>query len=1020
MHNQDQTAARGRLREPTILLKAERDALAWLGRIHVRSRAELIWKTPKGRYPVRTFRLCLHIGLALASLAALTGLGVQYALRSTSQASAAEPAQNGPNLMANGSFEQVEPGRRAWPVGWRTGGKMENDLIMTQDAGPEGRKALKLVCNKFVPGSPTSLVMAVTRGPWVNLKKGQAYRLTWFAKAAAVNPESDPPFSAKVDIGRNNPWKMEFGKSFRVYSYWKRYETEFESPDDLTADNDRLAFYTWTTGVLWLSDVSLVEIPETPMQWLPQIDARNVTNLLPNSSFECGRAGWGGFSPEVNGGGGTVTNLPEMPGDIDETTGWHGRKSLRIHLDRNKPLVFRTVIGGTSQTFTETALTQAVANVGWVHLSANTPYTFSCYVKVDQPPAAVRLIICKSGKERTDVLGSESPVVEGTDWKRVSMTVRPTEDTPVWVAAGLDIGHTPAPAATLWVDALQFEKGDQATAYAPRSAVESFVTSDVPGNIFTDPALGMDLSIRASNSGGELVVLVGRLSVTDFFDQEVLAMDVALALRAQGIGRAPLKGLLKGRKGFFRVAWKPQDPAAPVAQTLRCSVIDRHPEADSVVGMNYHYPWPVLTRLAREGGLVWVRDWSASWENVEPEQGKWDYSIPDGEIDSERAIGLDPMALLPFPSAQWASGADRPTIEKISSLPWKQRRLICASAPRDQNNLKTYITRTVDHYKDRVKVFEIFNEPIHTSFSLPKQLGYRTKDYVALEKVAYEAAKAANPAIQVIGGVADEPDIDLPLVEEFINQGGLQYCDIMNLHWYPDAAKAPEGSEKNLAEIEDLMRTRNQVRPIWNTEFGAYADDDPPNAPYYINGEATGFNRANWWSSEQAAGVDMVKYCVIMFAHGTKKVLFFRGNSAPINGGLTVATSDWDGTFFKYGGAPRKMYAAISAMANILGPDLEPAGADKKGAFYAYWFRMKKGSAAVVWRNDFVQGAEEGKAVPLRLPPGVSAFDLLGNKVEGETVSVGDAPVYLLAADDTVWKGMFQETAPKTIPAAGR
>jgi len=956
------------------------------------------------RNPMNPSRPHAQIGFGPACLVALVGLAIWCVSRSASLAAVADPAENGPNLVKNGSFEEVSPD--GIPAGWRTEGRKGIEQVITTDAGPERTKALRLTCTKFLPGFPDSHAMAASRGS-VSLKKGRSYRLTWFARAAPADPESDPPFSAKVDISNTTPgaWKTEFGKAFRVYAYWKRYQLEFDSPDDLAAENSRLAFYMRSTGVLWLSDVSLVSlgVHETPVEWLPQIDTRNVTNLLPNSSFECGRAGWGGFSPELKGAGGTRTNLPEMPGDIDETTAWHGKRSLRIRLDKSTPLVMRTVVGG--QVFAENALTQAVANVGWITLSANQSYAFSCYVKVEKPPVAVRLMVCKPGLDWPVILRSEYPIVVGTDWKRLTLTVRPTEDTPAWVAVGMDVGHTPATPATLWVDALQFEKGEQASAYAPHSAVESFVQSDVLGNIFTDPASGMDLSIRASNSGAEPALLKGRLSVTDFFDQEVLARDVELPLPAQGAGTAPLKGLLKGRKGFFRVAWKPQAPAAPMAQTLRCAIIDRYREGDSAFGMNNPYPWPLLSRLAKEGGLVWVRDWSAAWELVEPQQGKWDFSVCDARIDSDLAEGLKPLVLLPFPSAQWASSADRPTVDKLASRPWTRLRLICAAAAKDPNDLRTYVTHTVDHYKDRVGFVEIFNEPIYTEYSLPKQLGYAVKDYVEQLKLAWGAAKSAGPRVRVIGGIASHPDS--PLVREFIDLGGLQSCDIMNLHWYTEAAAAPESGEKALAEIEEMMRTRRETRPIWMTEFGCYADDDPPFAPgYQIGGDDT-MHRCNW-PSERAAAADLVKYCTMLFAHGTRKVLFHTGNSGPINAGTTLATSDGDGVFFEYGGAPRKMYAAVSAMANLLGPDLEPAGENKNGALRAYWFRVKKGSAAVVWRNDFIQGAEEGKAVPLRLPRGVSALDLMGNKLEGETVPVNETPIYLQAADETVWKGMFQ------------
>jgi len=58
-----------------------------------------------------------------------------------------------------------------------------------------------------------------------------------------------------------------------VFPYWRRYELEFQPPDDLAAANSRLAFFLVDTGTLWLSDVVLTPQPtqEAKRQWWPRI-----------------------------------------------------------------------------------------------------------------------------------------------------------------------------------------------------------------------------------------------------------------------------------------------------------------------------------------------------------------------------------------------------------------------------------------------------------------------------------------------------------------------------------------------------------------------------------------------------------------------------------------------------------------------------------------------------------------------------------------------------------------------------
>ena len=52
-----------------------------------------------------------------------------------------------------------------------------------------------------------------------------------------------------------------------------------------------------------------------------------VNNYLPNSSFECGTAGWGSYNPEMRTWAGNVFRLI---GEIDEQTAFHGKRSMRV------------------------------------------------------------------------------------------------------------------------------------------------------------------------------------------------------------------------------------------------------------------------------------------------------------------------------------------------------------------------------------------------------------------------------------------------------------------------------------------------------------------------------------------------------------------------------------------------------------------------------------------------------------------------------------------------------------------
>src|SRR5690606_23151564 len=75
-------------------------------------------------------------------------------------------------------------------------------------------------------------------------------------------------------------------------------------------------------------------------------------------------------------------------------------------------------------------------------------------------------------------------------------------------------------------------------------------------------------------------------------------------------------------------------------RTMRMAAIPIHRGDDSRLGVNHAYPWPHLLDLCRQAGLVWMRDWSLKWQDVEPEKGRFTFTEPDYQIDRPRKHGL--------------------------------------------------------------------------------------------------------------------------------------------------------------------------------------------------------------------------------------------------------------------------------------------------------------------------------------------------------------------------------------------
>jgi hypothetical protein len=189
-------------------------------------------------------------GVTLAGMAAI-GACLLCALTShpviAQVTSKPDGADSGPNLVKNGSFNELDANGR--PTGWGTWGPSGIEQAITMDPGPAGKRALKLTCTKFAPG-PASFAMLLQNGA-VGLKKGQFYKFSWWAKGGrlAGAAESLPTMAATVDIVNNSSWTKQFGETFRIFPGWRAYARVFQASDDLSAATSRLAFYMKGTAI---------------------------------------------------------------------------------------------------------------------------------------------------------------------------------------------------------------------------------------------------------------------------------------------------------------------------------------------------------------------------------------------------------------------------------------------------------------------------------------------------------------------------------------------------------------------------------------------------------------------------------------------------------------------------------------------------------------------------------------------------------------------------------------------------
>ncbi len=188
--------------------------------------------------------------------------------------------------------------------------------------------------------------------------------------------------------------------------------------------------------------------------------------------------------------------------------------------------------------------------------------------------------------------------------------------------------------------------------------------------------------------------------------------------------------------------------------------------------------------------------------------------------------------------------------------------------------------------------------------------------------------------------------------------------------------------ENVLAQLNATMDQCGGRKPIWVTECGYWADDDPCVLPM-IRVEGV-----DLLPNERMQAEFTVCWAAVLFADGVDKIFYHAGTCCGIN-----SDNPWDG-FFKFDGQPHKLYAAQAVLSHLLGPTCRFVRrlAIGEGA-RCYLFRDGSRLVAVAWRRPDTQQRT------LRLADEkMTCCDLMGRPIEGRrSVALDATPFYILA-----------------------
>ena len=872
---------------------------------------------------------------------AVLAVGVALAL-SVGGAHAAGAASG---QVVNPGFEKDADGD-GLPDGWAfidgDGGK----AALSLDKGHEGGRCAKLVCQeregRWGPGLGQTGTVAVERG--------KHYRVSFWARGEDLT-------TIYVGLHDTANWKhCGLWNRVALSEDWRRCEVVFCASKACSATT-RLQFGTSHEGTFWVDDVAFE--PSGPPRNEAVIDAKGATNLVPNASFELGAAGWGTWGAD------------KLFGQVDTTTAVHGACSFRIALAPDLyPVYYNDYtyrLHGTPSHAPVTSL--PLANIGWLPLVEGQPYTLSVWLKTDRPGLAVRATVRQwPGKVASKAFAATA------GWQRHGFTFEATRESG-FVALGAELADPARDRATLWIDGIQLQQGREATAFEPMRAVEIAALTDRPGNIFH---LGDDvaLALRIFNNTGRARQVSWEERITDFHGREVHRAAVSMQAPPLATKRRLVPPVAE--PGFYRLHLRLQGDGTVQDRQMRFAVIfpyaRTHPNADSQFGINHAFVSDHFMRLAQDAGVGWVRSWFAKWDDVERQKGQFGFSEPDLQLSRLLKLGVRVEVCLATPSSRWASSAPADLGGTTGSEAERRRNWWLPTSFDDYEN---YVFRVVGHFKDRVKHWEVFNEPTDRKGGPQSNLDLKTH-YIRFLRRARAGARRADPKCQVLG--AGHHYVSHAMEK----QNALASMDIISEHAYPGLAGSPSW-QRRWDALGTKFRAAGGPRPIWMTEYGIYADDDPD--PTTANSR---FLVHLGTASEREAATHVVQHYVVALASGVEKVFFHIGNWP-----WWVNHEHGCGfhMFFEYGGVPRKTYVAHNVLAWMLSPTGRFHRRIAAGPrLFAYEFRSRGKATIVAWRTKPM--ALDARARAALCAEGVEVRDIAGRDVRGGLTRLAKSPVY--------------------------
>jgi hypothetical protein len=204
-------------------------------------------------------------------------------------------------------------------------------------------------------------------------------------------------------------------------------------------------------------------------------------------------------------------------------------------------------------------------------------------------------------------------------------------------------------------------------------------------------------------------------------------------------------------------------------------------------------------------GVKWARC-QTGWARTERAKGEYDFLWLDDVVNSLRKIGIQPWFNLGYGNRLYT-----PEAPHESAVGW---------APLFTNEARDawlrYVRKIAEHFADRVRHWEIWNEPNIANFWQPKKPS--ADDYVELVKMTALEIRTRAPDAVIIGGALAGLGSALAFLGRCMTLGMGDHVDRISYHPY---RAVPESNyDKEVRALRDLLATHKAGIEIWQGENG--------------------------------------------------------------------------------------------------------------------------------------------------------------------------------------------------------